>query len=489
MTDMLTERLTEQPVHRLAHRAARLESDPVDAPTTRSAPSTAPKAPPVVAPMTAESDGTGLPEATGSDADLAWMFGGEAEAPTPRASDDIVGRTLDDLLADWARKGGELTRAEVAVLATRRQLSATQHGKLIELLGEAGVDLPPASDLRPTRPAPKGYELSDDSVGQYLRLISRYPLIDAAREVELWALISDGLAAQQELDSTDGKNLALSVRRSLEARVVSGRRAHAELVCANLRLVVSIAKARHYETCGVEFADRIQDGNLGLMRAADKFDGSKGFKFSTYATWWIKQSIERGIGDRGRTIRLPVHVHEKVAKVRKARSRLFARLDREPTLAELSDLTGLEPGQVQFVLDTMRPLRSLDELLGDEGDLHPSDVLAHGEDRDGRTDPMQIVIHEQLHHDLIRTLATLLPERAVGILTRRFGIGTDEQATLESIAAVYGLTRERIRQIQDKALSKLRESSAAEAVLRPYLIDNSRAYESGSATPVMRRAS
>ena len=486
---MLTKHLAEWRVHRLALTADGLENDPVDAATTRSALSTAPGARPVEPPNAAESDGTGLPEATGLDSDLAWMFGGEAEAPTPRASDDSVGWTLDDLLGDWARKGGKLTRAEVAVLATRRELSPTQHGELIELLEEAGVDLPPASDLRPTRPASKGGELGDDSVGQYLRLTNRYPLLDAAREVELWSLISHGVAAQQKLDSTDGEDLALNVRRSLEERVVSGRHAHAELVCANLRLVVSIAKARHYETSGVEFADRIQDGNLGLLRAADKFDGSKGFKFSTYATWWIKQGIERGISDRGRTIRIPVHVHEKVSKVRKARSRLFGRLDREPTLAELSDLTGLEPGQVQFVLDTMRPLRSLDELLGDEGDLHLSDVLAHDEDRDGRTDPMQIVIHEQLHHDLIRTLATLLPERAVGILTRRFGIGTGEQATLESIAAVYGLTRERIRQIQDKALSKLRESSDAEAMLRPYLIDNSRAYQSGSATPTVRRAS
>jgi RNA polymerase sigma factor (sigma-70 family) len=488
MTMMFSQFSVETSIRGVAVPSDGSHNDRAD-PTTRLAPLKAPGVRTSEPLTVAESDVTGPTQSHRFDDDLAWMFEGEAEAPTPRASDDIVGRALDDLLGDWARKGGQLTRAEVALIATRGELSPSQHGELIALLEEVGVDLPPASDVRPRRPAPKGYELGDDSVRQYLRTISRYPLINAAREVELWSLISQGVAARRELDSADGDDLGLNVRRSLQERVLAGRQAHAELVCANLRLVVSIAKARHYETSGVEFADRVQDGNLGLMRAADKFDGSKGFKFSTYATWWIKQSIERGISDRGRTIRIPVHVHEKVVKVKKARSRLFARLDREPTLAELSDLTGLEPGQVQFMLDTMRPLRSLDELLGDEGDLHLSDVLVHDEDRDGRTDPVQIVIHEQLHDDLIRTLATLLPERAAGVLRRRFGIGTGEQATLESIAAVYGLTRERIRQIQDKALSKLRESSDAEAMLRPYLIDNSRAYQSGSATPVVGRAS
>ncbi|PWU54788.1 RNA polymerase subunit sigma [Micromonospora sp. S4605] len=430
--------------------------------------------------------GTGEPyttaesaEANAPDDDLAWMFGEEEpEIPAPRAADDLVGRALDDLLGDWARTGGQLTRAEVAVLATKRRLSPAQHGELLALLEQAGVDLPDPTDVRPRRAAPKGYEFHGDSVGQYLRAISRYPLIDASREVELWSLISDGIAAQEELDAAGDGRLARTVRRSLQTRAVAGRRAHAELVCANLRLVVSIAKARHYEFSGVEFADRIQDGNLGLMRAADKFDGSKGFKFSTYATWWIKQSIERGIGDRGRLIRVPVHVHDQLQKVRRAVSKLTARLDREPSLAEISDMTGMEPGKVQWALDLMQPVRSLDALLGDDGDLRLSDVLAREEERDGRTDPAEIVLHARFHADMARTLRTILPERAVRIVERRFGLGTGEEETLEDIAVDYGVTRERIRQIQSKSLAKLRESGEA-AGLWSYLGDNRKAGWSG----------
>jgi RNA polymerase primary sigma factor len=287
-------------------------------------------------------------------------------------------------------------------------------------------------------------------------------------------LISQGLAAWGELHSAAENGLTPTVRRSLQTRAADGRRAHAELVCANLRLVVSIAKARHYEPSGVEFADRIQDGNLGLMRAADKFDGSKGFKFSTYATWWIKQSIERGIGDRGRTIRVPVHVHEQLQKVRRTVSKLAARFDREPTLAEISDVTGMEPGKLQAAMDLMRPLRSLDALLGDEGDLHLSDVLVREEERDGRTDPAEIIIHAMFLRDLTKILTMVLPERALRVVERRFGLATGDEETFEDIGADYGVTRERIRQIQVKSLKTLRESGQA-AELRSYLVDDSKA--------------
>jgi RNA polymerase primary sigma factor len=416
----------------------------------------------------AEEDGT---DAAGDG--LARMVGEGPEPLSPRATDDIVGQALDDLLGDWSRTGGKLTRAEVALLATKRRLSPAQHDRLLDLLEAAGVDLADPTDLRPRRAALEGYELQEDSVGQYLRVISRYPLIDGPREVELWSLITQGQAAQAELDAADD-GLALTVRRRLQTRAEAGIRAHAGLVCANLRLVVSIAKARHYESSGVEFADRIQDGNLGLMRAADKFDGSKGFKFSTYATWWIKQAIERGIGNRGRMIRIPVHLHEHVQKVRKTVSKLTARLDREPTLAEISDATGMEPGRVQFALDLMWPIRSLDTLLGDDGDLQLSDVLVREEERDGRADPAEIVSHAMFRRDVTRTLRELLPERAARIVERRFGIGTGDEETLDDIGADYSVSRERVRQIQDKALAKLRESTHAEE-LRSYLVNDSKA--------------
>ncbi|MEU7587712.1 sigma-70 family RNA polymerase sigma factor [Micromonospora sp. NPDC049230] len=432
---------------------------------------------PLAAPEVSEQPGGAADEAAPDD-DFAWMFGEEPEIPARRSADEVVDAVLDDLLGDWSRTGGRLTRAEVALLATKRKLSPTQLGELLDLLEEAGVELPESAEPLPGRAARKGYEFHGDSVGQYLRTIARYPLIDGPREVELWSLISQGVAAQEELDAAEQGELAPNVQRSLRARAADGRRAHAELVCANLRLVVSIAKARHYESSGIEFADRIQDGNLGLMRAADKFDGSKGFKFSTYATNWIRQFIERGIGDRGRTVRIPVHVHEQVQKVRRAVSKLTARLDREPTLAEIADLTGVEPGRVQAFLDLMHPFRSLDALLGDEGDLHLSDVLVREEDRDGRTDPAQIVIHAMFHADTKRMLTALLPERSVRILERRFGLGTGEKETLDDIATDYNVTRERIRQIQDKSLVKLQESEQA-AALRSYLVDDSKAGRSG----------
>jgi RNA polymerase primary sigma factor len=408
-----------------------------------------------------------------SEDDTAWMFGEEPESPITRTADDLVGQTFDDLLGDWLRTGGQLDRADVALLATRRGLSAAQHGDLLTLLENAGVDLPEPSDVRPKRAASKGYELHGDAVSQYLRTIGSYPLINASREVELWSLISQGAAAQLELDADHGA-LARSVRRGLRNRVEDGRLAHTELVCANLRLVVSIARAGHYEFSGVEFADRIQDGNLGLMRAADKFDGSKGFKFSTYATWWIRQSIERGIGNRGRAIRIPVHAHEHVQSVRKHVAKLAARLGREPTLAEVADMMCMDPGLVQGALDLMRPIRSLDELLGDEGDLRLSDVVAHEEDRDGRTDPAQVVVHAMFHADVIRVLRTLLSERAACIVERRFGIGTGDEETLEDISVDYAVTRERIRQIQHKAMTTLQKSEQV-AALRSYLVDDSKA--------------
>nr|WP_083915969.1 sigma-70 family RNA polymerase sigma factor [Micromonospora lupini] len=425
----------------------------------------------------AESDGP-------ADDDLAWMFGGDSQGLAARAVDDVVSQTFDDLLGDWVRSG-QLSRADVALLATKRKLSSAQHGELLSLLEDAGVELPRSTDVRPKQAAPKGYEHDGDSVGQYLRAISRLPLIGASREVELWSLISQGVAARKELEA-GGKELAPSARLSLERRVADGRRAHAELVCANLRLVVSIAKQRHYDRSGVEFADRIQDGNIGLMRAADKFDGSMGNKFSTYATWWIRQSIDRGVADRGRTIRIPVHLHEKARKVRRAVSRLTWKLDREPTLAEISEETGVEPGSVQAILDLDRPLVSIDMLLGEEGDLRLSDILLDDDNRDGRTDPAEVVIHAMFSTDVARALAALLPDRAVRILERRFGFGTGEEETLDAIGAHFNVTRERIRQIQGKSLATLRESEEAVA-LRSYLVDDSKAGEFG--VPVRRKAS
>ncbi|MBQ1050807.1 sigma-70 family RNA polymerase sigma factor [Micromonospora sp. C51] len=401
--------------------------------------------------------------------DVGWMFDDDPAPPVLNAADDVVGQAFEDLLGDWTRTGGKLTRADVALLATRRSLTAAQNGELLALLADAGVELPASTNAGPVKSATKGYELHEDTVRQYLREIGRYPLIDAAREVELWSLMQQGAAAQAVLDA-GGADLSAADRRSLRDRAREGARAHAALVCANLRLVVAIAKAGRYQQSGVAFADRIQDGNMGLMHAAHRFDGSMGYKFSTYATWWIKQSIERGIANHGRTIRIPVHVHEQVRKVRKAARKLADRLDGEPTLDELVDATGMAPAKVQALLDLDQPVRSIDHLLGEDDDLRLSDVLVHDEERDGRTDPASIVEHATLRGEIDRILRRVLPERAANVIRRRFGLGTGEEETLDEIGADYGITRERIRQIQGNAMKKLKMSTEI-AGLRSYLVD------------------
>jgi RNA polymerase sigma factor (sigma-70 family) len=292
-------------------------------------------------------------------------------------------------------------------------------------------------------------------LGLYLDEISRYPLLTAQREVELWSLIVEGNAAREEI-ARRSVDLQTPEPRHLVARVDAGRSAWEELVCCNLRLVVSIARQYRYEGRGVEFGDRIQDGNLGLMRAADKFDGSKGYKFSTYATWWIRQSIERAMADRGRTIRIPVHVVEKMNKVQNLSRRLESRFGRMPTVAEIADNAGMESASVAALLDLARPLVSIDMLLGEDTDLRLSDILT-ADERDGRTDPVNIVVEAAHRTEIERVLRTVLPARAVEVVERRYGFHTAETETLESISDDFGVSRERIRQIEAKSLKQLRE--------------------------------
>ncbi|PXY20074.1 RNA polymerase subunit sigma [Prauserella flavalba] len=401
--------------------------------------------------------------------DAAWLFWGETESISLRDVNDIVGQAFDDLLGDWLRRGRHLVQTDIALLVSKRGLNPVQHHELLEMLEDAGVELVSSSPVRPRRSANPGHH--QDAVSQYLKAVASYPLIDGAREIELWSLISQGVAAKNELDRPAGDALDAALRRSLHSQIEGGRRARTELVCANLRLVVSIAKNSRYEASGVEFPDRIQDGNCGLIRAADKFDGSKGFKFSTYATWWIRQAIERGIGDRGRLIRVPIHFHEQVQKVRKAVHGLTGRLGREPALAEIAEETGMESGQIQAIRDIDRPVVSLDALLGDDGDLRLSDVLITEEGRDARADPAHIVIHAQMREDLTRTLHSQLSDREVEVVKRRFGIGTGNEETLDEIGVSFGVTRERIRQIQGTSIAKLRESARITS-LRSYVADD-----------------
>jgi RNA polymerase primary sigma factor len=391
-----------------------------------------------------------------------------------------IRRAIDDLVDDWYRAGRVLHYDDVARLTTKRELSAEQTATIVEALEEHGVEV---AGLRTERRVDDGFidDGEDDGgrqsavselVRAYVLKIGEYPLICAEDEVRLGRQIRLGLDADAALQD-EGRRSALSVAAlaSLRDASAAGRRAHSEMVCANLRLVVSIAKHRSFEGSGVEFIDRVQDGNAGLMHAADKFDPALGYKFSTYATWWIRQAITRGIGDRGRLIRLPVHVHEKLGLMRRVRRELTSRLDRDPTAAELADALEWPPATVQAMIDFSQPVVSLDVLVGTEGDTTLGDLLSDRADIDGRTDPVNCVIESAVARDLDRALA-VLSERAAEVVRRRFGLHGAPEQTLDEIGLHFGVTRERIRQIEAKAMTRLRLPQNLTG-LRSYLFEDS----------------
>lgn len=395
-----------------------------------------------------------------------------------RMSDKVLRRAVDDLVDDWYRAGRKLRFDDVTRLTTKRGLTAEQTAALLEELDKQGVEiaglrteLPFDDDLEEGEGRQRQSAVPSDLVRAYLLKISKYPLIWAEDEVRLGRQIRLGLDADAALDD-EGIRCELSAARraSLRDASTAGRRAHAEMVCANLRLVVSIAKHRSFEGCGVEFIDRIQDGNAGLMHAADKFDPTLGFKFSTYATWWIRQAISRGIADRGRLIRVPVHVHEKLSQLRRIRVELLGRLDHDPTTTELAEALAWPIATVQAMLDYLRPIVSLDVVVGTEGDTTLGNLLSDEADVDGRTDPVNCVVESACARDLDRVLECL-PERSAEIVRRRFGLHGRPEQTLDEIGRHFGVTRERIRQIEGKAMATLREPHNLDP-LRYYLFED-----------------
>ncbi|WP_167045698.1 RNA polymerase sigma factor [Salinibacterium sp. ZJ454] len=298
-----------------------------------------------------------------------------------------------------------------------------------------------------------------DPVKDYLKQIGKVALLNAAEEVELAMRIEAGLFAEDKLANTPG--LSKELQRELQWVSRDGQRAKSHLLGANLRLVVSLAK--RYTGRGMQFLDLIQEGNLGLIRAVEKFDYTKGFKFSTYATWWIRQAITRAMADQARTIRIPVHMVEVINKLARVQRQMLQDLGREPTPEELSRELDMTPEKVVEVQKYGREPISLHTPLGEDGDSEFGDLI---EDTEAVV-PADAVGFTMLQKQL-ESLLDSLSEREAGVIRMRFGLGDGMPKTLDQIGDTFGVTRERIRQIESKTMAKLRHPSRSQS-LRDYL--------------------
>jgi RNA polymerase primary sigma factor len=423
-------------------------------------------------------------------------------------------------LLDQGKERGVLTLDEVMSVLTT-ELTAEVRGEIRQLLGTHGIELdeevdPRDGDLDPTEldqvmaadrvsvaapppevidhtvidtAAPDGVDVrrvsrrlsrpaserladsgrhgggSADPVRMYLKEIGRVPLLTAVEEVELAQRIEAGSEAASQLAdlhaSGEVDGLEFAERRRLSRLVKDGDQAKAQLIQANLRLVVSIAK--RYVGRGMLFLDLIQEGNLGLMRAVEKFDYTKGFKFSTYATWWIRQAITRAIADQARTIRIPVHMVESINKVHRVQRQMLQELEREPTIEELADKVGMTPHRVREIMRISQDPLSLDSPVGEEDDSNLADFI---QDMQAEA-PAEIAARMMLNQAVEDALGEL-NEREQQVVRLRFGLEDGQARTLEEVGREFGVTRERIRQIESKTLAKLRHPHRSQK-LRDYL--------------------
>ncbi|MFH8801135.1 RNA polymerase sigma factor [Streptomyces sp. NPDC017936] len=347
----------------------------------------------------------------------------------------------------------------------------------VELLEDEVLEEAPKAGDEPEGAESAGFVLSDededdapaqqvaaagataDPVKDYLKQIGKVPLLNAEQEVELAKRIEAGLFAEDKLANAD--KLAPKLKRELEIIAEDGRRAKNHLLEANLRLVVSLAK--RYTGRGMLFLDLIQEGNLGLIRAVEKFDYTKGYKFSTYATWWIRQAITRAMADQARTIRIPVHMVEVINKLARVQRQMLQDLGREPTPEELAKELDMTPEKVIEVQKYGREPISLHTPLGEDGDSEFGDLIEDSEAVVPADAVSFTLLQEQLH-----SVLDTLSEREAGVVSMRFGLTDGQPKTLDEIGKVYGVTRERIRQIESKTMSKLRHPSRSQ-VLRDYL--------------------
>ena len=289
-----------------------------------------------------------------------------------------------------------------------------------------------------------------DAIGMYLEAVSSHGLLTAADEVRLARTIERGHRAEYELAAAE--MLTPERRAELVRHVRLADHAKSQFIRSNLRLVISIAK--RYTGRGLDLLDLIQEGNLGLIRAVEKFDWRKGFKFSTYATWWIRQAITRGLGNHGRTIRLPVHMVDVVRTVQETELSLQERLRRIPTIAEIAEVSGLDEDKILVALNAPGDTVSLDRPVGDDGDAELGDFVMDAE----AEDPFAVVADAARRKEITRALATL-DEREQLVLTLRYGLDGKAPRTLSNVGERLGITRERVRQIETRALGKLRHPS------------------------------
>jgi RNA polymerase primary sigma factor len=426
-------------------------------------------------------------------------------------SDDEASTTRVDDLIQRGRSQGHLSLAELRTAFDQAGLTPAEGRSILRELSEAGVRL--ANELaenqgvpksRPARSAPATaraakepgvtdsgsdadgdpvevdvanleaeaaaldtdrlveVDLDDqtpamgDSVHTYLKSIGRTSLLTAEQEVDLAKRIEAGLFAEHKLESATG--LDDNFRRDLELVAEDGRRAKSHMLEANLRLVVSVAKK--YSDRGLSLLDVVQEGNLGLIRAVEKFDYTKGYKFSTYAMWWIRQAIQRGFADSARTIRLPVHVLEMLSKLSRVERDMHQKLGREPTPEELAVELDRTPDQIEELLRTSRQPISLDSTIGEDGETSIGDLI---EDVDAPE--ASELVDRQLMAEQLRSALDALTPREATIMAMRFGLYDGNPHTLDEIGRALGLTRERIRQLEKQSLSKLRHPSRAQPLL------------------------
>ncbi|RCV50251.1 RNA polymerase sigma factor [Marinitenerispora sediminis] len=358
--------------------------------------------------------------------------GGDGAVESVEADEDELEEALDT------------TRAEVADPKGRRVRSTVSDTEA------------PEADLDDQSPA------MGDSVHTYLKAIGRRQLLTAEQEVDLAKRIEAGLFAEYKLGLVEGASrpdgLSAAEREELEWIAEDGRQAKSHMLEANLRLVVSVAKK--YSDRGMSLLDVVQEGNLGLIRAVEKFDYAKGYKFSTYAMWWIRQAIQRGFADSARTIRLPVHVLELLSKVSRLERDMHQTLGREPTPEELAHELDKTPAQIEELLRVTRQPISLDSTIGEDGETRIGDLI---EDIDA-SEASEVVDRQLMADQLRRALDDLEPREAT-IMSLRFGLMDGRPRTLDEIGKHLGLTRERIRQLEKQSLSKLRHPSRAQQLL------------------------